>query len=130
MTTYTHAPHRAKSVVLQVGGMQFPSEKNKVEALIGGEPGVLTVEANPVAPTATVTFDLEVTTAEALRERVVECGYHCAGESVPGHVCYVEAPQAQPGEDRSPHAVMGHAATARCRWRRWSPTRATASSWR
>jgi Cu2+-exporting ATPase len=39
---------------------------------------------------------------------VVECGYHCAGESLPDHDCYQEAPHAHPGEERSPHAVMGH----------------------
>ncbi|MGH8915514.1 MAG: heavy metal translocating P-type ATPase [Acidimicrobiia bacterium] len=109
MTAHAHHTQlQTESVVLQVGGMQFASEKNKVEAFLGRQPGVLGVEANPVAQSATVTFDPEVTTADALRERVVECGYHCAGESVPDHVCYVEAPQAEPGEERSPHAVMGH----------------------
>ncbi|HEX9642852.1 MAG TPA: heavy metal translocating P-type ATPase [Acidimicrobiia bacterium] len=94
--------------VLQVGGMQFASEKGKVEAFLGGQPGVIGVEANPVAQTASVTFDPVVTSADELRERVVECGYHCAGESLPDHVCYQEAPHAHPGEERSPHAVMGH----------------------
>jgi Cu2+-exporting ATPase len=88
--------------------MQFASEKTKVESFLGRQPGVLEVESNPVAQTATVTFDPVVATAEALREQVIECGYHCAGESVPDHLCYVEAPKAEPGEDRSPHAVMGH----------------------
>lgn len=59
--------------------MQFASEKHKVEAFLGSRPGVLGVEANPVSQTATVTFNSEVTTAATLRERVVECGYHCAG---------------------------------------------------
>jgi Cu2+-exporting ATPase len=88
--------------------MQFASEKGKVEAFLGGQPGVIGVEANPVAQTASVTFDPVVTSADELRERVVECGYHCAGESLPDHVCYQEAPHAHPGEERSPHAVMGH----------------------
>jgi len=98
----------AKSVVLQVGGMQFASEKHKVEAFLGAQPGVMTVDANPVAQSASVTFDPTATSAEALRERVIECGYHCAGESVPEHVCYQETPQAHAGEGHSPHAVMGH----------------------
>lgn len=106
--THDHAHVRTESVVLQVGGMQFASEKNKLEAFLGRERGVLSVEANPVAQTANVTFDPSQTSADALRERVIECGYHCAGQSLPDHVCYVEAPQAEPGEDRSPHAVMGH----------------------
>jgi Cu2+-exporting ATPase len=106
--THTHTQERHDTVVLQVGGMQFASEKNKVESFLGRMSGVVAVDANPVAQTATVMFDPSVTTAEQLRECVIECGYHCAGESVPAHVCYEEAPQAHPGEDRSPHAVMGH----------------------
>jgi Cu2+-exporting ATPase len=34
-----------------------------------------------------VTFDPAVTSLEELREWVRDCGYHCAGQSVPGHVC-------------------------------------------
>jgi Cu2+-exporting ATPase len=108
MSTHTHTHVHPEAVVLQVGGMQFASEKSKVESFLGRQPGVLEVESNPVAQTATITFDPVATTAEALRERVIECGYHCAGESVPDHICYVEAPAPEPGENRSPHAVMGH----------------------
>ncbi|NOY56143.1 MAG: copper-translocating P-type ATPase [Actinobacteria bacterium] len=105
-TTHTSSGH--ETVTLQVGGMQFASEKNKVESHLARLPGVLSVDANPVSQTATVTFDPTVTGADELRERVIECGYHCAGESVPEHVCYVEPPEAESDEDRSPHAVMGH----------------------
>src|SRR6266487_5603972 len=45
------------------------------------------VDANPVAQTATVAFDPEQTSVESLRHWVEECGYHCAGRSVPGHLC-------------------------------------------
>ena len=45
------------------------------------------MEANPVAQTATVTYDPEQTSIRELRRWVEECGYHCAGQSVPGHVC-------------------------------------------
>ena len=102
----SHLP--TETVVLQVGGMQFASEKHKVESFLGGQPGVIAVEDNPVAQSATITFDPAATSAEALRELVIGCGYHCAGESVPEHVCYPQAPEAHPGEERSPHAVMGH----------------------
>ena len=102
----SHLP--TETVVLQVGGMQFASEKHKVESFLGGQPGVIAVEDNPVAQSATITFDPAATSTEALRELVIGCGYHCAGESVPEHVCYQQAPKAHPGEERSPHAVMGH----------------------
>ena len=106
--TGTRAPPRRNSVVLAVGGMQFASEKRKVEGFLGRQVGVISVESNPVAQTATVIFDPEATSTEQLRERVVECGYHCAGEAVPAHVCAVEPAKAEPGEGHSPHAVMGH----------------------
>ena len=107
MTT-SRTGDRRQTVVLEVGGMQFASEKHKVESHFARLPGVVTVDANPVSQTATVTFDPTVTSADELRERVIECGYHCAGESMPDHICYVEAPRHEEGESRSPHAVMGH----------------------
>src|ERR671931_1456742 len=75
------------SSVLHVGGLHYASEKAVVERVLGARPGVVAVEANPVAQTATVEFDPATTSVEALRQWVGECGYHCAGRSVPGHVC-------------------------------------------
>jgi hypothetical protein len=34
-----------------------------------------------------VLFDSEVTSVEKLSRWVEECGYQCAGQSAPGHVC-------------------------------------------
>ncbi|HKA93422.1 MAG TPA: heavy metal translocating P-type ATPase [Acidimicrobiia bacterium] len=76
-----------ETVVLDVRGVQWASEKARVEAILGRRPGVTDVEANPVAQTATVTFDPSQTAVQELRDWVRECGYHCAGESVPNHVC-------------------------------------------
>src|SRR5512142_2186312 len=56
--------------------------------------GVLEVEVNPVAQAATVVFDPGRTSLAELRGWVTECGYHCAGQSVPAHVC---DPMAGPG---------------------------------
>jgi P-type Cu2+ transporter len=76
-----------ETVVLDVRGVQWASEKARVEAILGRRPGVQAVEANPVAQNATVTFDSTETSVEALRDWVRDCGYHCAGQSVPAHVC-------------------------------------------
>ena len=76
-----------QTVVLHVGGLNYASEKAVVEQVLGHRPGVLAVDANPVAQTATVIFDPEATSIEALRGWVEDCGYHCAGQSVPGHLC-------------------------------------------
>jgi Cu2+-exporting ATPase len=102
MTVGTSAPGTA---VLHVGGLHYASEKAVVERVLGGRPGVLSVEANPVGQTATVVYDPDVTGIEQLRAWVRECGYHCAGQSTPGHVC---DPLVDP--DHGPH---DHAAAQR-----------------
>ena len=84
MTASTPAPEAA---VLHVGGVYYASEKAVVERVLAHRPGVISVEANPVAQTATVVYDPDVTSVEALREWIEECGYHCAGQSAPGHIC-------------------------------------------
>ena len=77
----------AEHAVLHVGGLHYASEKAVVERVLGDRPGVFAVEANPVAMTANVTFDPAQITVEDLQRWVEECGFHCAGQSVPGHVC-------------------------------------------
>jgi len=76
-----------ETTVLHVGGLHYATQKSVVEQALGGRPGVLAVDANPVAQTATVTYDPNRTSVEDLRRWVEECGMHCAGQSVPGHVC-------------------------------------------
>jgi len=75
------------TTVLQVDGLNWASEKAVVESVLGRRPGVARVEANPVSQTATVSFDPARTSVAELRGWVRECGYHCAGQSVPSHVC-------------------------------------------
>jgi P-type Cu2+ transporter len=108
-----HGDHRpgtndkTASAVFHVGGLHYASEKSVVERVLMGRPGVDAVEANPVAQTATVEYDPRQTSVEALRRWIEECGYHCAGRSVPGHIC---DPLAQEGADAPAH---DHAALAR-----------------
>jgi P-type Cu2+ transporter len=78
---------REATAVLHVGNLHYASEKAVVERVLGGRRGVVAVEANPVAQTATVTFDSEETGVEELARWIEECGFHCAGRSVPGHIC-------------------------------------------
>jgi Cu2+-exporting ATPase len=75
------------TVVLDVHPMLRGSEKAVVEAVLGRRPGVEQVEANPVAQTATVTYDPAKTSVAELRRWIQECGLHCAGQSVPEHIC-------------------------------------------
>ncbi|MFH9547909.1 heavy-metal-associated domain-containing protein [Streptomyces sp. NPDC017435] len=124
------------TAVLERGGPWWASQQNMAAAVLGRRPGVLDVEVNPVSETATVVFDPTATSLAELRDWVVECGYHCAGQSVPAHLCDPMAepdPPAQADRTRpaehggdvavaeppadarhapepmpSPHEVMGH----------------------
>ena len=115
------------TAVLEVSGVQWASSKIIAETVLSHRPGVLAVEANPVAQTATVTYDPMRTSLAELAGWVRDCGYHCAGQSVPRHICdplaepYRHEGHAQPAstgaapahaEHRapqlSPHEAMGH----------------------
>ncbi|MEU8363310.1 heavy metal translocating P-type ATPase [Nonomuraea sp. NPDC048882] len=114
------------TAILDVSGLRWASEQNVIVAVLGRRPGVLHVEANAVAQTATVRFDPRRTSVAELRTWVIECGYHCAGQSVPTHMC---DPMAEPrrsvdhatgaeaahhettdhgGETIAPHEMAGH----------------------
>jgi Cu2+-exporting ATPase len=88
---HDHHPHDAtvetSTTTLHVGGLHYASEKSVVERVLANRPGVIGVDANPVAQSATVEYDPTVTSVEDLARWIEECGYHCAGRSVPGHVC-------------------------------------------
>ncbi|WP_224280306.1 heavy metal translocating P-type ATPase [Nocardioides lacusdianchii] len=105
MTTHQHPAGRhdadahrdgAATAVLEVSGVQWATSKNVAEAVLSRQLGVLSVDANPVAQTATVTYDPNRTSISELRDWVRECGFHCAGQSVPSHVC---DPMLEPGHD-------------------------------
>ena len=94
--------HGYETTVLHVGGLHYATQGEVVDHALGGRPGVVAVEANPVAQTATVTYDPSRSSVADLRRWVQECGMHCAGQSVPGHVC---DPMAEHGAS---HVGMAH----------------------
>ncbi|WP_024805052.1 cation-translocating P-type ATPase [Nocardia sp. BMG51109] len=81
------------TVVLDVSGVRWASQQSTVTAVLGRRPGVVSVQPNPVSQTATVVFDPARTSLRELREWLRDCGFHCAGQSVPAHVC---DPMAEP----------------------------------
>jgi P-type Cu2+ transporter len=119
-----HAPYSTSDLttaVLEVSGVQWASSKSVAESVLSRRPGVLTVEVNPVSQTATVTYDRDRTSLEELRDWVRDCGFHCAGQSVPAHVCDPMAEPVPTGQSAhahhamtgeapgvSPHDAMGH----------------------
>lgn len=96
-----------RTAVLQVGGLYRATSTGVVERLLRQQPGVVAVEANAVAQTATVVYDPERTTVQELTGRVRDCGYHCGGQSVPEHLC---DPAAEPSS--APHGHLQHAGHA------------------
>src|SRR5664279_2960319 len=87
--TGTSGPAGAGSVtvVLDASGLLWASQQHRVEAGLAAQPGVRAVEANAVAQTVTVGYDPTETSVTALRRFVTDCGLHCAGQSVPHHLC-------------------------------------------
>ena len=77
----------SRTTVLHVGGLHWATSERAVERALLRRPGVQAVDANAANQTASVTFDPEVTSVSELTGWVRDCGYHCAGRSVPTHVC-------------------------------------------
>jgi P-type Cu2+ transporter len=110
---------RETTAVLEVSGVHWASSKSVTETVLGRRPGVLRVDANPVSQTASVTYDPARTSVEQLAGWIRDCGYHCAGQSVPQHVCDPAAePHGAPHEGHgtpheahpgtAPQEAMGH----------------------
>jgi Cu2+-exporting ATPase len=91
----------ATSVVLHTGGLRFGTEKAVLERVLSRRPGVLAVSANPASQTANVTYDPQKTSVAELQRWVEECGYHCAGQSVPDQICDAM-------EEPAVHTAMTH----------------------
>ncbi|WP_197022346.1 heavy metal translocating P-type ATPase [Candidatus Blastococcus massiliensis] len=125
MTKAAHQNARgmaSATAVIEASGILRGSSKTVVESALSRRPGVLAVEANPVSQTATVTYDPNRTTIAELTDWVRDCGYHCAGQSVPAHMCdpmtepaasgaghgtHADTDAAPPSEAHD-HAAMGH----------------------
>jgi len=76
-----------RTAVLEVSGVHWASSGDLVERVLGRREGVTAVAANPLAQTATVTYDPALTSPADLAAWIRDCGYHCEGRSVPLHVC-------------------------------------------
>ncbi|MFD7011353.1 cation transporter, partial [Rhodococcus jostii] len=102
-----------RTTVLEVSGVHWASSSATVEAVLRRRPGVTSVEANAVSQTATVTYDPAQTSVVELSKWVRDCGYHCAGRSVPDHVCDpMSEPAVVRGEAEHAHPTPEAAAAA------------------
>jgi len=103
-----------KTINIDVGGLLSALSGRGVEKQLLKLTGVIKAEVNYVAGSATVVYDETAIDLKAIKARVQECGYHCAGERLPRHVCVPEdspsdaAAMAMP--DGGAHAAHGAAA--------------------
>jgi Cu2+-exporting ATPase len=76
-----------RTSVLDATGVQWASSKAQAEKRLSARPGVIRADVNPVAQTASVTYETDQTSIRELAAWIRECDLHCAGRSVPQHVC-------------------------------------------
>ncbi|MCI4660157.1 cation transporter, partial [Cryobacterium zhongshanensis] len=107
-----------ETTIMQVRGVGWASSKAVADAVLSRRPGVLGVDTNVVAQTATITFDPRQTSVDDLARWVRECGYHCDGKSVPDHICDPLA-----ASSASPDQIVGRANPAVTAPGHPSPTR-------
>lgn len=79
-----------KTVTIEVKGLVSVLSAQGVEKQLLRLPGVHTAVVNYVAGSATVAYDERTTDLQAIEAGVRECGYHCAGEQLPRHLCAPE----------------------------------------
>ncbi len=96
------------TAVLDVHGLHWATSAAVVESALTRRPGVTGVHANAANQTATVTYDSTATSVADLTNWVRECGFHCAGRSVPDHMCDpMSEPAGPPAEHPADHQVVG-----------------------
>ncbi|MFA6178061.1 MAG: heavy metal translocating P-type ATPase [Candidatus Methylopumilus sp.] len=76
-----------KTSTIEVGELISTLSAMGVGRQLSTLPGIHHVDVNYVAGSATLYYDESKITLEAIRQRVIDCGYHCRGELVPTHVC-------------------------------------------
>ena len=76
-----------KTSTVEVGELVSTLSAAGVTRQLTTLPGVHHADVNYVAGSATVHYDEATTSLQAIRQRVIDCGYHCRGELVPAHVC-------------------------------------------
>ena len=75
-----------KEAILEVGGMLSVLDFLGIEKRLKRMPGVHAASVNIATNTAVVAYDDKVTSAEALRAEIIDCGFHCQGEVLPKHI--------------------------------------------
>ena len=106
-----------KTSTVEVGELLSSLSAVGVQRQIAALPGVHHVDVNYVAGSATVHYDETKSSLQDIRQRIIDCGYHCRGEMLPAHVCPPQGHAVHAGHEaqvthdaHAGHAARGHAA--------------------
>lgn len=72
---------------LEVGGLFSVLDAHGVERQLQRIAGVGRVSVNPISGSTTVMYDPKTTSLRAIEAAIKKCGFHCAGQAWPKHVC-------------------------------------------
>lgn len=72
---------------LDVGDLFSVLDAHGIERQLKRVAGVSRVSVNPVSGLTTVVYDPSTTSLSAIEAAIRDCGFHCAGEALPRHVC-------------------------------------------
>lgn len=99
-----------RTTTVDVTSFRTPLDPLVVERKLRGLLGVKAATANFASASASVAYDEAVTTVEALRQAVRDCGFHCRGEVVPRHLCAPDEDTVSPENPKAPAQAVAHAA--------------------
>lgn len=74
-------------ITLEVGNLFSVLGAHGIERQLQRVAGVGRVSVNPVSGSTTVMFDLDKTSPATIQAAIEDCGFHCAGEALPRHIC-------------------------------------------
>ncbi|MFH1344121.1 MAG: heavy metal translocating P-type ATPase [Pseudomonadota bacterium] len=80
-------------ITLEVGDLFSVLGAHGIERQLKRVAGVGHVSVNPVSGSTTAMFDPEKTSPAAIQRAIKDCGFHCAGEALPRHICEKPASQ-------------------------------------
>lgn len=101
-----------KTSTVDVGGILTPLSDMGIEKQLKRLPGVERADVDYATASATVTYDERVTSLAAIKAKIRDCGFNCAGEVVPRHVCHPEDPPDAQGSAGAAGGTMPGAAAA------------------
>jgi len=85
-----------KTATIEINGLLSALSSLGIEKQLAKLPGIHKAEVNYVGGSATVAYDETIIDLKTIKHKVHECGYHCAGEQMPKHVCVPEDPPVPP----------------------------------